>query len=162
MLHVFLLWHESFCTGRVRLACDNVVVVDVINKRSIRGLTIQPLQNILLIAACCDIDLIAFSVPMEENMVSPQQLAMMAELRCKLKSFFKVPSLQVPDETTPMPTNHTNSSAAHGYSPFPASITAITHWIADIIPSVKPATAKSYVKRGPVLPCRKWVRDCPF
>ena len=44
VLHAFLLWHDWWCGGRVRLASDNTAVVDAINKRSIRGLTIRPLQ----------------------------------------------------------------------------------------------------------------------
>ena len=70
VLHAFLLWHESWRGGLVRLACDNTAVVDAINKHSIRGETVRPLQSILLIAAVFDIILFAFWIPSGENMVA--------------------------------------------------------------------------------------------
>ena len=70
VLHAFLLWAEGWCGGRVRLASDNVAVVDAVNKRSIKGETIRPLQSILLLAAIFDIDLMAFWIPSEENIVA--------------------------------------------------------------------------------------------
>jgi len=70
VLHAFLLWHQLWRGGSVRLACDNAVVVDAINKRSIRGKTLRPLQSILLIAAVFDITLFAFWIPSEENIVA--------------------------------------------------------------------------------------------
>jgi hypothetical protein len=70
ILHAFVLWHEQWATGRVRLACDNSAVVDGIKKRSIDGPAITPLQTILLIAALFDIDLTVFWVPSEENIVA--------------------------------------------------------------------------------------------
>ena len=42
VLHAFLLWHDLWCGGRVRLASDNTAVVDSINKRSIKGPAIHP------------------------------------------------------------------------------------------------------------------------
>jgi len=44
ILHAFLLWHEVWRGGKVRLACDNSSVVDAINKHSIKGPAIVPLQ----------------------------------------------------------------------------------------------------------------------
>src|SRR5947207_2744291 len=35
ILHAFLLWHESWWGGLVRLACDNAAIVDATNKHSI-------------------------------------------------------------------------------------------------------------------------------
>ena len=70
VLHAFLLWHDLWCGGRVRLASDNTAVVDSINKRSIKGPAIHPLQRILLIAAVFDIELLAFWIPSEENRVA--------------------------------------------------------------------------------------------
>jgi hypothetical protein len=44
VLHAFLLWHEEWSGGTVRLACNNSAIVDSINKRSIKGPAILPLQ----------------------------------------------------------------------------------------------------------------------
>jgi hypothetical protein len=44
ILHAFLLWHEDWKGGLVRAACDNSSVVDAINKHSIQGPAIVPLQ----------------------------------------------------------------------------------------------------------------------
>jgi Reverse transcriptase (RNA-dependent DNA polymerase) len=70
VLHAFLLWHESWRGGLVRLACDNAIVVDATNKHSMKGETIKPLQTIFLIAAVFDISLLAFWIPSEENKVA--------------------------------------------------------------------------------------------
>ena len=112
VLHAFLLWHEHWRGGQVRLACDNTVVVDAICKRSVKGKTIRPLQSIFLLAALYDIDLMAFWIPSEENIVadaasrhdydklanlglqvSHRQPSIKASiLRQKLNSFFTTPS----------------------------------------------------------------------
>ena len=70
ILHAFILWHEQWTTGRVRIACDNSVVVSAVKKRSIHGPALQPLQTILLIAALFDIELEIFWIPSEENIVA--------------------------------------------------------------------------------------------
>ena len=70
ILHAFVLWHERWATGRLRLACDNSAVVDGIKRHSIDGPAIRPLQTILLIAALFDIELAVFWVPSEENIVA--------------------------------------------------------------------------------------------
>ena len=70
ILYAFLLWHEQWANGRVRLACDNSAVVSAIGKRSIRGDANRPLQAILLIAAIFDIELTAFWLPSKENIVA--------------------------------------------------------------------------------------------
>src|SRR6266496_2773088 len=36
VLHSFLLWHESWRGGLVRLACDNTAVVDALNNHAIK------------------------------------------------------------------------------------------------------------------------------
>ena len=69
VLHAFILWHQQWATGRVRLACDNSAIVQAINKRSIKGPAIHPLQTILLIATLFNIDLIVFWIPSGENIV---------------------------------------------------------------------------------------------
>jgi hypothetical protein len=50
ILHAFVLWHKEWAGGHIRLACDNTVIVNAINKHSVKGETIRPLQTILLIA----------------------------------------------------------------------------------------------------------------
>jgi hypothetical protein len=70
ILHAFLLWHDEWQGATVCLACDNSSVVDAINKHSIQGPAILPLQRLFLIAAVYDIQIVPFWVPSEENMVA--------------------------------------------------------------------------------------------
>jgi hypothetical protein len=118
LLHAFLLWHEEWVGGTVRLACDNSGVVDAINKHSIKGPAILPLQRIFLIAAVFDIQILPFWIPSEENIIADaasrydhKKLANLglqvslnlprpAALRRKLLSFFTTPSLQALGKTT--------------------------------------------------------------
>ena len=118
ILHAFLLWHQLWFHGTVRIACDNTAVVDAINKRSIKGATIRPLQTILLVAAVHDINLLAFWIPSKENIVADaasrhdyeklanlglqvtRQSINVSVLRRKLKSFYEAPSHHQPDKTT--------------------------------------------------------------
>ena len=109
ILHAFLRWHEEWKGGTVRLACDNSAVVDSLNKHSIKGPAIVPLQRIFLIAAVYDIHIVPFWIPSEENMVADaasrhnyEKLANLGlqvtnlprtvDLRQKLSSFFTTPS----------------------------------------------------------------------
>src|SRR5436190_19160143 len=118
VLHAFLLWHEVWRGGKIRLACDNSSVVDAINKHSIKGPAIIPLQRIFLIAAVYDIQILPFWIPSEENMVADaasrydykkladlglkvsHNLPRPSQLRQKLHSFFKTPSLLALSEGT--------------------------------------------------------------
>ena len=117
ILHAFLLWHEEWQGGIVRLACDNSGVVDAINKHSIKGPAILPLQRIFLVAAVSDIQIAPFWVPSEENMVADaasrydykrlanlglqiSRLPTPADLRRKLHSFFTTPSRKALGRTT--------------------------------------------------------------
>src|SRR6266516_1107302 len=118
ILHAFLLWHEVWRGGKVRLACDNLSVVDAINKHSIKGPVIVPLQWIFLIAAVYDIQILPFWIPSEENMVADaashydykklanlglqasHNLPQPSLLRQKLHSFFTTPSLRILNEDT--------------------------------------------------------------
>src|SRR5438552_4847225 len=70
VLHAFILWHEQWHHGKVTLFCDNTNVVQGINKRSIRGPAIRPLQTILLIAAAFDIELTAVWISTHENAIA--------------------------------------------------------------------------------------------
>ena len=133
ILHAFVLWHEQWATGRVRLACDNAAVVQGINKRSINGPALRPLQTILLLAALFDIELSAFWVPSEENIVADaasrhqfdklanlgfqDQIASLrrktpatkiSALRKKLHSYFSTQSRPPSDAITIRQDNHTN------------------------------------------------------
>lgn len=118
ILHAFMLWHEMWRGGLVRIACDNSSVVDALNKHSIKGPSIVPLQRIFLIAAVYDIQIFPFWIPSEENMVADaasrfdykklanlglqvsRHLPRPVLLRRKLHSFFTTPSLQAQGGTT--------------------------------------------------------------
>ena len=124
-----MLWHEIWRGGLVRIACDNSSVVDALNKHSIKGPAIVPLQRIFLIAAVYDIQISPFWLPSEENMVADaashydykklanlglqvsQDLPRPALLRQKLYSFFTTPSLLVQDGATRKSSKHTSPSA---------------------------------------------------
>jgi len=137
VLHAFILWHKEWAGGRIRLACDNTVVVNAINKRSVKGETIRRVQTILLIAAVFDIEIMAFWVPSEENIVadaaSRHDLKKLANLRfqvqelrqrqCnpatkvstlrqKLFTFLTTPSPPQQEKTMTPYGRHTNPSAA--------------------------------------------------
>ena len=151
--------------GLVRLACDNTAVIDAINKHSIKGETVRPLQSILLIAALFDISLFSFWIPSEENMVTDaasrhdySKLANLglqishrepsiktSTLRQKLNIFFTTPSHQQPVALTTLQENPMNPSVGTtttSHSPCPSKR---SHCLADITSTAKPATAKSYL-----------------
>src|SRR5437762_9164718 len=139
ILHTFLLWHNLWANRQVHIASNSSIIVDAINKHSIKSPVIRPLQSILLIAAVFDIDLMAFWIPSEENIIADavshfdfKKLAelgfqmsspdhrnpSMSSLHQKLRSFFTTQSLPLPGEVMTLPTNPTYSSAR---------ITAIHH-----------------------------------
>ena len=64
------LWAEEWIGCKVVLMCDNSVVVDAINKRSIAGRTITVLQQILLVAAWYDIELQSEWLSSEANAIA--------------------------------------------------------------------------------------------
>ena len=70
ILHAFMLWHENRKNGRVRLACDNLAVVNAMANHSISGPAIHRLQTILLIASLFDIEIMVFWIPSKENIVA--------------------------------------------------------------------------------------------
>ena len=129
VLHAFMLWHEGWKGGTVRLACDNSSVVDAINKHSIKGPAIVPLQRIFLIAAVHNIQILPFWIPSRENIVAdaashfdykklanlglqvPRDLPRPALLRQKLHSFFTTPSLLPHSKTTTISAESTRPSA---------------------------------------------------
>ena len=87
-----VLWHEVWKGGRIRIACDNSAVV--INKRSIRGSAILPLQRILLKAGVFNIQILAFWVPSEENTdaASRYDYKKLANLGLQVPRFFPKPA----------------------------------------------------------------------
>jgi len=136
ILHAFILWHRLWATGRVRIACDNTAVVDGVNKRSIKGPALRPLQTILLIAAVFDIEVTIFWIPSEENIVAdaasrhnfrklanlgfqnqirnlqcPPTESRIPTLRRKLYFFFEMPSHRQHNEGMTQYDNHTNINA---------------------------------------------------
>jgi hypothetical protein len=70
VLYAFLLWHSHWENGELLVHCDNEAVVDAINKRSIRSLTITPLQTLLLIAALFNITISAVWIPTASNFIA--------------------------------------------------------------------------------------------
>jgi hypothetical protein len=128
VLHAFMLWHDRWKGGIVRIACNNSGVVDALNKHSIKGLAIIPLQRIFLISAVSHIAILAFWIPSGENMVADaasrfdyakladlgmqvsQDLPRPVLLRQKLHSFFRTPSLRVQEKDTNTLFESTNPS----------------------------------------------------
>jgi hypothetical protein len=70
VLHALILWHEHWKNGKLIIHCDNQSVVDSLNKKSIRGNTINPLQTLLLLASLLNIDIVAISIPTAENAIA--------------------------------------------------------------------------------------------
>jgi Reverse transcriptase (RNA-dependent DNA polymerase) len=70
VLYAFLMWHPHWENGELLVHCDNDAVVDAINKRSIRGPTITPLQTLLLIAALFNITISAVWIPTASNSIA--------------------------------------------------------------------------------------------
>src|SRR5947207_345982 len=64
------LWADEWIGCRVILMCDNSAVVDAINKKTMRGVTITILQFILLIAVIQDIDLHSEWLSSEDNAIA--------------------------------------------------------------------------------------------
>ena len=64
------LWADEWTGCRVILMCDNSAVVDAINKKSMRGITITILQFILLIAVIRDIELHSEWLSSEDNAIA--------------------------------------------------------------------------------------------
>ena len=121
VLYAFLLWHPHWVNGELLVHCDNDAVVDAINKRSIRGPTITPLQTLLLIAALFNITISAIWIPTASNSIADalsrhdfkrlanlgykdynhhnvrnsEPLALVPILRQKLQSFCTNPSLMM-------------------------------------------------------------------
>jgi len=70
ILHGFLLWHNLWANRQVHIIFNSSVIVDAINKHSIKSPVIRSLRSILLITAVFDINLIAFWILSQENIVT--------------------------------------------------------------------------------------------
>jgi hypothetical protein len=134
VLFAFAKWGPSWEGQHITIMCDNSAIVDAINKRSIRGDAINPLQLLFLTAALYDIDISACWLSSEENWIADslsrfdfKRLANfqldrlfdlsrhepgtpMFKLRQKLQDYFGTDSLQVPDLHMPSPGPSTNNS----------------------------------------------------
>jgi Reverse transcriptase (RNA-dependent DNA polymerase) len=67
VLYAFASWSQQWSEARVIVLCDNDAVVAGINKRTIRGAAIRPLQTLFLLAAQRNIEVVAVWVPSKAN-----------------------------------------------------------------------------------------------
>ena len=120
VVFAFAKWGHLWRGHTVIIMCDNAVVVNAINARSVRGQTIDPLQLLLLTAALYDIEIASEWLSSEDNWIAdalsrfefdkiadmfPQFQNTpshrpcretgkpMSELRAKLQTFFGMDSL---------------------------------------------------------------------
>jgi len=133
VLHALFLWHKHWENGKLIVHCDNRAVVDAINKKSIRGPTVNPLQTLLLLTALLNIDIVAIWIPTTENAVADalsrhdfKRLANLgykdyvvhgttakvraSTLRQKLFSYFEIASPLQHGKVTPKQSTITNTS----------------------------------------------------
>jgi Reverse transcriptase (RNA-dependent DNA polymerase) len=137
------LWADEWIGCRVILMCDNSAVVEAINKKSMRGITITILQFILLIACIRDIELHSEWLSSEDNAIADalsrhqfDRLTILCEqqgfspillrnsthlrnYRKKLLSSYGMDSLLLPEERTSQPstsTKHSQDFDEHNHS----------------------------------------------
>jgi hypothetical protein len=67
VLYAFAKWGDHWKGQLVEARCDNEAVVTGINKKTIRGAAIGPLQHLLLLAAVLDVEIRATWIPTKEN-----------------------------------------------------------------------------------------------
>jgi Reverse transcriptase (RNA-dependent DNA polymerase) len=67
IVYAFASWSEQWTNKQVIVFCDNEAVVEGVNKRSIRGVAIHPLQTLFLLAAKGNIDVATVWVPSKAN-----------------------------------------------------------------------------------------------
>jgi RNase H-like domain found in reverse transcriptase len=67
IVYAFACWSEYWANKQVFVFCDNEAAVEGVNKRSIRGAAINPLQSLFLLAAKQNIDVVAIWVPSKDN-----------------------------------------------------------------------------------------------
>jgi hypothetical protein len=67
IIYAFASWAEFWANKQVFVFCDNEAAVEEVNKRSIRGAAINPLQSLFLLAAKQNIDMVAIWVPSKDK-----------------------------------------------------------------------------------------------
>jgi RNase H./Reverse transcriptase (RNA-dependent DNA polymerase). len=67
IVYAFAEWSENWQHKKVLIFCDNQAVVSGVNKRTIRGTAIRPLQTLFLLAARRNIDVAAVWIPSQAN-----------------------------------------------------------------------------------------------
>jgi hypothetical protein len=67
IVYAFATWSEEWENKHVIVFCDNEAVVKGVNKRSIRGVAIHPLQTLFPLEANRNIDLATLWVPSKAN-----------------------------------------------------------------------------------------------
>jgi hypothetical protein len=70
ILFALAKWGESWKGYRITFMCDNSAIVDAIQKTTIRGEAIFPLQHILLTAALYDIEISSLWLSSEDNWIA--------------------------------------------------------------------------------------------
>src|SRR5271169_56840 len=70
ILYAFAEWCDDWKGQSVNIHCDNDAVVKGVNKSTIRGAAIHPLQSLLLLAATRDIVVRATWIPTKENAIA--------------------------------------------------------------------------------------------
>ena len=69
ILHTFTLWYKEWMMNCVHLMYDNQMMIDALNKKSIKESIIQSLQIIFLIAMIFNIKITIFWISLKENIV---------------------------------------------------------------------------------------------
>ena len=70
MLFAFAKWGELWIGHSLIVMCDNTVVVNAINSKSVRGSAIDPLQLLLLTAALYDIEVSSTWISSKDNWIA--------------------------------------------------------------------------------------------
>jgi len=127
VLFAFAKWGESWKGHSVLVMCDNTVVVNGINARSVHGKSIDPLQLLFLTAALFDIEVSSTWLSSKDNWIadalsrfelekiadlfpqfqfhdnsihaSRESGKPMSELRARLQTFFGMDSLPILDKS---------------------------------------------------------------
>ena len=137
VVFAFAKWGHLWKGHTVTIMCDNAVVVNAINAKSVRGQTIDPLQLLFLTAALYDIEIASEWLSSEDNWIadalsrfefdkitdmfpqfqnSPSHRPCretgepMLELRAKLQTFFGMGSLPILAKSTQPAKQHMQDS----------------------------------------------------
>ena len=102
ILHAFFLWHNLWANERIHIISDNNIIINAINKHFIKNSMIKSLQSILLVITIFDIDLMAFWISFEKNIVI--DIAFHFDFKKLIELNFQISS-----------SNHSNSSMSSLY-----------------------------------------------